>query len=90
MSLIENKNLNYLNRVEQFFLSLKESGVALSASDYHLIGQWESRGVPEPVLCRAIETTYIQFQKNSRRAQGKLSLTRLRDSIDEEIRQAAK
>ena len=46
MSLIDKKNLNYLSTVEQFFLSLKDSGLSLSANDYHLIIGWEDRGVP--------------------------------------------
>ena len=51
MSLIDKKNLNYLSTVEQFFLSLKDSGLSLSASDYHLITGWEDRGVPVRLLC---------------------------------------
>ena len=43
MSFIEKHHLNYLVYVEQFFLSLKGSGLSLSANDYHLISDWERR-----------------------------------------------
>ena len=66
MSLIEKKNLNYLTTVEQFFLSLKDSGLHLSASDTHLVSQWEERGVPVEQLCRAIESGFEKASKQER------------------------
>lgn len=88
MSLIEKKNLNYLTTVAQFFLSLKGSGWSLSASDYHLIGQWETRGVPMQALCRAIESGYQQARQQSRTPNFKTSLSRLATLIDQEIEKA--
>ncbi len=84
MSLIDKKNLNYFSSVEQFFLSLKDSGLALSAADYHLISQWESRGIPVRLLCRAIENTYMEFIKQSRK-DTPVSLRVLQPMIDDEI-----
>ncbi len=77
-----------MTRVEQFFLSLKDSGMALSASDYHLISQWEQRHVPEDLLCRCIETCYVDFIKSSRNPDPKVSLSQLRESIEIELKQA--
>ena len=90
MSLIEKKNLNYLTTVEQFFLSLKDSGLSLSASDYHLISQWQERGVPVERLCRAVETSYEKASKQERSHHPKWSLTRLQDYIDQELQRAVR
>ncbi len=90
MSLIEKKNLNYLTAVEQFFLSLKDSGLSLSASDYHLISQWEEQGVPVERLCRAIETGYGKASKQERSPHPRWSLTRLQDFIEQELARAAR
>ena len=90
MSLIEKKNLNYLTAVEQFFLSLKDSGLSLSASDYHLISQWEEQGVPVERLCRAIETGYGKASKQERSPHPRWSLTRLQDLIEQELERAAR
>ncbi|MFQ5673345.1 MAG: hypothetical protein ACE5G9_09630 [Nitrospinales bacterium] len=84
MSLIEKNHLNYLSTVEQFFLSLKDSGLCLSATDYHLIGEWEERGIPATRLCRAIE---LGYQRN-RDAVRRISLVYLKDFIEEEIERA--
>jgi len=90
MSLIEKKNLNYLTTVEQFFLSLKDSGLSLSSSDYHLIGQWETRGVPVQALCRAIESGYGQVRQQSRTTNFTTSLSRMATLIDQEIEKAGR
>jgi hypothetical protein len=90
MSLIEKKNLNYLTTVEQFFLSLKDSGLHLSANDYHLIGQWEERGIAVERLCRAIETGYEKASQQERSPNPKVSLTRLQDFIEQELQRAAR
>ncbi|MEC7641097.1 MAG: hypothetical protein VYC17_02975 [Nitrospinota bacterium] len=81
MSLIEKDNLNYLSTVEQFFLSLKDSGLCLSATDYHLIGEWEERSVPLERLCRAIKQGFLKSHGHTR----PISLTFLKDSIEQEI-----
>ena len=47
---------DYLVTIERFVLSLKESGLSLSATDYDLIQQWENRRVPVHEVCRGIET----------------------------------
>lgn len=88
MSLIEKNNLNYLTTVEQFFLSLKDSGLHLSAHDYHLIGQWEERGIAVDQLCRAIESGYEKASKQERSPNPKWSLTRLQDHIEEHLQRA--
>ena len=85
MSLIEKKNLNYLTTVEQFFVSLKNSGLTLSANDYHLISQWEQRNIPLRVLCRSIEKCYIDKIKRNKNSFSKVSLSFLRESIEDEI-----
>ena len=86
MSLIDKKNLNYLSAVEQFFLSLKDSGLSLSASDYHLINQWEEQGVPLPLICRSIERGVADARRKNRVT--RLSLVYLKEFIDQEIEQA--
>ena len=90
MSLIEKKNLNYLTTVEQFFLSLKDSGLSLSASDYHLIGRWQERDVPVERLCRAVETSYQKARKQDRSPHPKWSLTRLEDYIEQELQRTSR
>ncbi|MDH5763876.1 MAG: hypothetical protein OEZ51_12915 [Nitrospinota bacterium] len=90
MSLIEKQNLNYMTMVEQFFLSLKASGLSLSASDYHLISQWEDRGVDVHALCRAIETGFEKAVKQERSPNPKWSLTRLEDYIEQELQKRAR
>jgi len=85
MSLIEKDNLNYLATVEQFFLSLKDSGLCLSATDYHLIDEWEERGIPVNRLCRAIEQGYLRRGEETRQ----VSLTYLKSYIEQEIENAA-
>jgi len=89
MSLIDKKNLNYYSTVEQFFLSLKDSGLALSATDYHLISQWENRGVSVRLLCRAIEKGYVDFTKQSRK-DTPVSLRVLQPMIEEEIESSSR
>jgi hypothetical protein len=83
MSLIEENHLNYLARVEQFFLSLRDSGLSLSAADYYLISEWENRGIPIEILCGAIEKGTRQFLKSARF--GRISLSYLKEFIEEEI-----
>ncbi len=90
MSLIEKKNLNYLTTVEQFFLSLKDSGLHLSASDTHLISQWEERGVDVQALCRAIESGFDKAIKQERSPNPRWSLTRLEDYIEQELQRTAR
>ena len=90
MSLIEKKNLNYMTTVEQFFLSLKDSGLSLSANDYHRVSQWEERGVPLDRLCRAIETGFAKAAKQERSPNPKWSLTRLEDYIEQELERTAR
>ena len=85
MSLIDKKNINYLSAVEQFFLSLKDSGLALSAADYHLISQWEERGIPLQPLCRVIEQTYLRSREKIRNPRQKISLAYLRSEIEQEF-----
>ena len=89
MSLIEKKNVNYLTQVEQYFLSLKGSGLSLSARDYQLITDWESRGVSLTTLCRAIEAAWSRGKQQSREPHPRLSLTRIQNDVEQEIAKAA-
>jgi hypothetical protein len=75
--------LSYHTTIEQFFLSLKGSGLALSANDYQLIGEWEARNVPVELICRAIETGYSFF--GEQRNKHKVSLIQIQGHIEEEI-----
>ena len=77
--------MSYHATIEQFFLSLKGSGLALSANDYQLIDEWESRNVPVEVICRAIETGYYCIREQSNRRSKKISLFQIQKYIEEEI-----
>ena len=79
------ENGDYLITVEQFVLSLKESGLSLSAIDYDLIQQWEKRGVPVKVVCRGIETGFGKFESTNPRQLTRVSLSYLKVFIEEEI-----
>ena len=71
--------------IERFVLSLKESGFALSATDYDLIEQWENRGVSAQVVCRGIETGFIEFKRTNPRQPMRVSLSYLKVFVEEEI-----
>ena len=77
--------MNYFTTIEQFFLSLKGSGLTLSASDYQLIGEWESRNIPVELICRAIENGYSRFEEQSNRRSGKTSLIQIQAVVEQEI-----
>ena len=79
--------MNYFTIVEQFFLSLKGSGLALSASDYQLIEEWEEQNIPIKVICRAIESAYSKIDKQRSNRSGKTSLTQIKGVIEQEIRE---
>ena len=79
--------MNYFAIVEQFFLSLKGSGLALSANDYQLIGEWESRNVPVELICRAIETGYSSIGEQSNRRSEKTSLIHIQALVEQEIQE---
>jgi len=77
--------LNYLTTVEQFFLSLKGSGLHLSATDYQLIGEWEERRIPVELVCRAIELGCSRIEKKRRNQRENISLTQMQEIVEEEI-----
>ena len=79
--------MNYFTIVEQFFLSLKGSGLALSASDYQLIEEWEEQNIPIKVICRAIESAYSKIDTQRTKRSGKISLTQIKGVIEQEIRE---
>ena len=79
--------MNYFTTIEQFFLSLKGSGLTLSASDYQLIGEWESRNIPVELICRAIENGYSRFGEKSNRRSGKTSLIQIQAVVEQEIQE---
>ena len=76
---------NYLVTVEQFFLTLKDSGMALSATDYDLIQQWENRGIPVKVVCRGIENGVADFETQNTRQSSRMGLTYLKVFVEEEL-----
>ena len=78
--------MNYFTTIEQYFLSLKGSGLTLSASDYQLIDEWESRNVPVGLVCRAIKTSYSRFGETSSKRR-KTSLVQIQELIEQEIRE---
>jgi hypothetical protein len=79
--------LNYFTIVEQFFLSLKGSGLALSASEYQLIEEWEEQNIPVKVVCRAIESAYSKIDTQRANRSGRTSLTQIKGIIEQEIRE---
>ena len=79
--------MNYFTTIEQFFLSLKGSGLTLSASDYQLIGEWESRNIPVELICRAIENGYSRFEEQSNGRSGKTSLIQIQSVVEQEIQE---
>ena len=76
---------DYLVTIEKFVVSLKESGLSLSATDYDLIQQWENRGIPTNLVCRAIETGFIEFERTNYRQPSRISLSYFKVFIEEEI-----
>ena len=79
--------MNYFTTIEQFFLSLKGSGLTLSASDYQLIGEWEARNIPVELICRAIENGYTRFGEQSNRGSRKTSLIQIQAVVEQEIQE---
>ena len=79
--------MSYHATVERFFLSLKGSGLALSANDYQLIGEWESRNIPVELICRAIENGYSRFGEQSNRQSRKTSLIQIQAVVEQEIQE---
>ena len=76
---------DYLLTIEKFVLSLKESGLSLSATDYDLIQQWENRGIPTNVICRGVEKGFIEFKRTNPRQPSRISLSYFKVFIEEEI-----
>jgi hypothetical protein len=76
---------DYLVTIERFVLSLKESGLSLSATDYDLIQQWENRRVPAHVVCRGIETGFIEFERTNPKQPSRINLNYLKVFIEDEI-----
>lgn len=79
------ENQNYLVTVERFFLTLKDSGLALSATDYDLIQQWEVRGIPVNVVCRGIENGVAEFDRQNNRQSSRVGLSYLKVFVEEEL-----
>ena len=82
---MDKNNFNYFKTIEQFFLSLKNSGLALSAKDYQLIGEWEERKIPVGLVCRLIESGYSKLGKQKRNWRGNISLTQIQAIVEEGI-----
>ena len=78
--------MNYLKTIEQFFLSLKDSGLTLSSSDYQLIEEWEKRNIPIELICSEVQHAYYRLEKKRQdRRRGSISLTQLRNAVEERI-----
>ena len=82
---MDKNNFNYFKTIEQFFLSLKDSGLALSAMDYQLIGEWEERKIPVGLVCRLIESAYSNVGTQKRGWRGNISLTQIQAIVEEGI-----
>ena len=82
---VNTENQNYLVTVEQFFLTLKDSGLALSATDYDLIQQWEGRGIPINVVCRGIENGVEEYGRQNTRQSSRMGLSYLKVFVEEEM-----
>jgi len=82
---VNTENQNYLVTVEQFFLTLKDSGLALSATDYDLIQQWEGRGIPVNVVCRGIKNGVEEFARQNTRQSSRMGLSYLKVFVEEEM-----
>ena len=85
MKLVCKNNLNYFTTIERFFLSLKDSGLALSASDYQLIGEWEERRIPVELICRAIESGFSRLDGHRRGRHRNISLTQIQAIVEKSI-----
>ena len=85
MNFIGKNDLNYFTTIERFFLSLKDSGLALSASDYQLIEKWEKQRIPVELICRAIASGYSALDEQRRGRHGNISLTQIQAIVEEEI-----
>ena len=79
------ENQNYIVTIEQFFLTLKDSGLALSATDYDLIQQWEDRCIPVKVVCRGIENGIAEFDRKNNRQSSRVDLSYLKVFVEEEV-----
>jgi hypothetical protein len=82
---VNTENQNYLVTIEKFFLTLKGSGLALSAIDYDLIQQWEERGIPINVVCRGIENGVEEYARQNTRQSSRMGLSYLKVFIEEEM-----
>jgi hypothetical protein len=85
INFVKTENQNYLVTIEQFFLTLKDSGLALSATDYDLILQWEGRGIPVNVVCRGIENGVAELGRQNNRQSSRLGLSYLKVFVEEEM-----
>ena len=61
--------------------------MALSASDYQLIEEWEEQNIPIKVICRAIESAYSKIDTQIINRSSKTSLTQIKEIIEQEIRE---
>lgn len=55
----------------------------LSATDYDLIQQWESRGIPVNIVCRGIENGVAEFA--TQRQSSRMGLSYLKVYVEEEM-----
>ena len=61
--------------------------MALSASEYQLIEEWEEQNIPIKVICRAIESAYSKIDTQIINRSSKTSLTQIKEIIEQEIRE---
>ena len=69
--------MTYLEHVTVYFVSLVGKGVTMSSRDLAIIRQWESAGLPAPVVCRRLKRAFTR-----RRTLARVSLADLAASVD--------
>ncbi len=81
------ETVGFEEQVQAFFLAFRGSGVALSPLDADLLLDWKSRGVPYPVVCRAIRISAEAAARDSRPEEARLrSLRACRKAVETEFR----
>jgi hypothetical protein len=60
------REVSFAEEVADYFLSLKGSGVALSALDVELVLAWQKRKLPFGIVCRGIRKTAEQRARGAR------------------------
>lgn len=54
---------SYLSEVSDLFLQRRGSTLGLSPLDWQMISEWELKGIPLAVVCRAIDEVFGKYEK---------------------------